>query len=55
MWETIDRQTDRMKVPQGWIVRSSVSSGSYQGGVSVHQIFVQDPNHDWVLEISAND
>jgi hypothetical protein len=42
MWKEIDRDTDRLKVLNGWIVRSMVSS-------SVHQIFVEDVDHNCVL------
>ncbi len=46
-WETIDNDTSRLKVPHGWIVRTIVGSGSYQGGVSVHQIFIANEAHSW--------
>jgi hypothetical protein len=39
--------SERMKVPGGWIVRSRMYNSH---GVSVHQIFVPDPNHSWKLE-----
>ena len=45
-WERIDDRSERLKVPGGWIVRSD--SGSYEGGV--HQIFIEDINHEWRLE-----
>ena len=46
-WEDIDDRSERLKVPGGWIVRSD--SGSYEGGV--HQIFIEDPNYEWKLEV----
>ena len=42
-WENIDEDTDRLKVPGGWIVRSWVMR-------SVHQVFISDPGHTWTLE-----
>ncbi len=42
--------SSRLKVPGGWIVRSVVTQyGTNHGhsGVSVHQIFVPDKNHQW--------
>lgn len=51
MWEQIDHtvqaQSDRLKVPGGWIVRSRTCSRD--GGI--HQIFVSDPSHSWKLEV----
>lgn len=52
MWEIIPDQYShswRMSVPNGWIVRSIHSMG-YDGGCAVHHIFVEDPDHEWVLE-----
>ena len=51
-WEEIDsnEKSDRLKVPGGWIVRSW--TGSMQGGV--HQIFIKDDDHTWVLCTSDN-
>lgn len=45
-WERIDRHTDRLKVPGGWIVRSRII---YEG-CSVHHIFIEDQKHTWKLE-----
>jgi len=47
MWESIDRHTDRMKVPGGWIVRSLKVYGE---GCSIHQVFIEDKNHTWKLK-----
>lgn len=46
MWERIDANTTRMNVPGGWIVRSYV----FGMGCSVHQIFIADALHLWVIE-----
>jgi hypothetical protein len=43
-WEEIDEDTDRLKTPNGWIVRS------YLSGSSIHQVIINDPDHEWVLE-----
>jgi hypothetical protein len=43
MWEMIDSGTHRMRVPNGWIVRSWLLH-------SVHMVFVPDSGHIWVLE-----
>ena len=52
-WEDINSNSDRLKVPGGWIVRSCVKSGSYDGGASVHQIFISDSKHIWNLNEKA--
>ncbi len=67
MWETIPdsepKKTDfyeetcrseRMRVPGGWIVRSTTTiygptTGS-AGGISVSQIFIVDHTHEWKIE-----
>ena len=46
MWERIDADTDRMKVPGGWIVRSRYWMHS---GCGIHQIFISDVEHTWTL------
>ena len=52
MWELIEDKlgvrTERLRVPQGWIVRSLCIIGSL--GVALHQIFVRDDGHTWVLK-----
>jgi len=55
MWETIDAHTDRLKVPGGWIVRSSLIKMEFHDhfvsvATSVHQIFIPDFDHMWILE-----
>jgi hypothetical protein len=51
MWETLEIidniKTERMAVPQGWIVRSSRVITSYEQGGAIHQIFIADPCHVW--------
>lgn len=44
-WEEIDGTTDRLKVHGGWIVRYC-----YIERKLLHQIFVPDSNHEWVLD-----
>ena len=57
LWENIDSDTARLKVPGGWLVRydnevveivhgEELQSG-YQWRSSMN--FVPDPNHDWVI------
>jgi hypothetical protein len=49
MWEIIDKNSFRLKVPGGWIVKS-VHKEFYSGiSVSVHQIFIKDEGHNWKL------
>jgi len=38
--------TDRLKIPQGWIVRSRINHKSS----SIHQIIVIDLNHEWKID-----
>lgn len=54
MWEEIDSYTDRLKVPDGWIVRSIIDNAGVNdsGGAAIHQIFLSDPDHEWKLEQS---
>lgn len=40
--------TYRIKVPGGWVIRSRSSYGS--SSASIHQIFVKDPKHTWVIK-----
>lgn len=49
-WEKVSKadfgmsvKTFKMKVPNGWVIMTCTSSGSYEGGVSLHQIFIRDP------------
>jgi len=58
-WEEISSEgvdashliSDRLWVPTGWIVRTRYYSRMFDssGGisVSVHQVFVKDPEHTW--------
>ena len=43
-WEDIDENSDRLKVPGGWLVRCWVTNA----GMSV--IFYSDPHHEWTFE-----
>lgn len=54
MWEKLDTYTERMRVPGGWIVKSSYShTANVKNGVAVavtcHQVFIADIDHSWVL------
>jgi len=40
----------RLKVPGGWVLRTTVTAISSGGGVSVHHVFVKDPHHEWQIE-----
>jgi hypothetical protein len=46
-WEEVSGNTDRLKVPHGWIVKTE---RQYVSGVSVHQIFIEDRDHLWKIE-----
>lgn len=59
IWEDVDGArsesqrrpvTERMKVPGGWVIRSTITRGSEDGGVCTHQIFIEDPGHTWIPE-----
>jgi hypothetical protein len=50
MWEYIDPQTDRMRVPEGRILRTRMFWTEGSVCCAVHQVFVQDWNHSWVIE-----
>lgn len=60
MWEKIPSNTtkvdsDRLRVPGGWIVRSySFAEGGSLGSGACHvfisKTFVTDPSHEWKLE-----
>ena len=39
--------TDRIRIYQGWLVRTVVNNGR---GVSVHTVVVEDLNHRWDLK-----
>mgnify|MGYP001576665803 CR=1 FL=1 len=41
--------SDRLKVFEGWIVRTIVYSSAFDGGSPVGQVFVPDVNHRWKL------
>jgi hypothetical protein len=44
-WEAIAPLTDRMWIPQGWIVRTTMVHNT--GFVAVHMVVVPDPAHMW--------
>jgi hypothetical protein len=55
-WERIDDETDRMKVPSGWLVRvyDRVEYGygtdsNANGSTSVAITYVPDLHHSWTL------
>lgn len=59
MWEKIFEEsvsgggieTNRMKVPGGWIVATTMIHHVMNGaGCSVHQLFISDPEHKWTIE-----
>ena len=55
-WEIIETDisnttcSDRLKVPNGWIVRSYTKTGAFSNKGGIHQIFIPDINHKWVLD-----
>lgn len=49
-WEKISLQSDRLKVPGGWIVRSYLDVGVTARACSIHQVFISDPEHLWKFE-----
>lgn len=59
MWEEMSKPlsnnggmvTSRMKVPGGWIVATCMTHHVMNGaGCSVHQLFISDPEHKWIIE-----
>lgn len=44
-WEDLSLLINRLKVPGGWIVRTSRADGN-----DACQSFLPDPNHEWDLE-----
>lgn len=46
-FEEIDRETSRLKVPQGWIVRTIAITSE---GVGVHTFFMSDVLNIWKLK-----
>jgi hypothetical protein len=55
MWQKVPGEprcflTERLSVPGGWIVRSSfVDPRDSFADSCVHQIFIEDKEHDWVI------
>lgn len=60
MWEKIKESpdrvgsdlvtSDRLRIPTGWIVRTTISKGNGVPGCHSSMIEVTDLNHDWKLE-----
>jgi len=48
-WEKIDHSSDRMKVPNGWIVRTHLGKDSYAVYAAIAAVVVEDKNHEWKL------
>jgi len=50
-WEYIgggaNSNTERLKVPNGWLVRTTFCQG-YDGG-GVHMLVLEDKDHEWKL------
>lgn len=47
--EVLNCATKRLRLPKGWLVRSTNGGMSYNQGASVSIIFIEDINHDWEL------
>jgi len=45
--DNVQMSSSRLKVPNGWIVRSVAASSN---GTSTDQVFVADPLHEWKVE-----
>jgi hypothetical protein len=45
-WQKVDDITDVADVPNGWIVRIIMGSGSYSDPIAVSMVFVPDPEQD---------
>jgi len=46
-WETIGPGTTRLKVPEGWLVKSHVDGFGDGSGAGVNMIFIKDILHFW--------
>ena len=52
-WQPIDKNTERMRVPNGWIVRSvqrvkhTTHYDAWVEAKSMSLVFVPDPAHEW--------
>jgi hypothetical protein len=47
MWEKIDDNTERMHIPNGWIVRCCCSIGYYSTAISM--VTIEDKDHIWTI------
>ena len=48
-WEYIGKDTFRLRVYGGWLVRTEISTLNSDGGVAVSLIFIVDATHIWEL------
>jgi hypothetical protein len=49
-WQSINSNTQRMRVPNGWIVQSFTNLSYSMNGISLAMTFISDPNGEWVVE-----
>jgi len=51
-WESTDPSTKRLKIPSGWLVKTSavIKEDKYPPSISCAMCFVLDVNHQWKLE-----
>lgn len=48
VWETIDNETSRMRVHNGWVIKTAIKDQA--GFVELlNTIFIPDVTHDWDL------
>lgn len=51
MFERIDQFTDRLKVPNGWVLRTKDRTNNLSAAaIGVHTLFISDPLHEWKLD-----
>jgi hypothetical protein len=49
VWEEVDDNTERLRVPGGWLVRTFIILTHLStSACSVHMVFVEDPSNAWV-------
>jgi hypothetical protein len=46
-WQSINSNTQRMRVPNGWLVQSFTNLSYSMNGISLAMIFISDPNGEW--------
>jgi hypothetical protein len=53
MWEAVTEgnreKTVRMKIPGGWIVKTTMDKDNIAASYAVAMVFVPDPQHDWKI------